>query len=297
MAGDLSGSLRSQTGSASARLAVRLLTALILVAVAGCGPTSETGGGVQAAPTYQVPDSACPDGWSGLAVTTDNEAEIEHLDDIPACVDGSGTTIYLKNESDAVWVLQPTSASSGQATPFESSYVEQSFTEAVQPHFPGRVLLVPGGQLTVDLRSDQFEWVIDLPLSFAWQAHDVVANKIASAGEAAALAALRRQSPAGSALTVCTLAAMEHAKAIEDLEDADASEVLLDGLGVGVATSQCRLQSAQVAHVDDLGRATSLADDLARLQVQTELLEQLDGRLSLAQRAARVLGLGLSFVR
>lgn len=297
MTGSPIGSERAQAGAGAATKVAPLLAAALLAALAGCSPGGDEDAAAQAAPAYQVPDSACPQGWAGLTVTTDNEAEVEFLDDLPACADASGARTYLKNQSDAVWVLQATSATAGTATPVGRSLTQESFVAAVGASDPTRVILVPGAQLTVDLRPDQFEWLIDLPLSFAWQAHDVVAGKIAGAGQGAALAAFQRRSPAGNALAVCTLAALEHARTIESLEEADSSEVLLDGLGLGAATHQCRLRAAEVTPVDVAGRPTNLADELARLQSETKILEHLDGRLSVAQRAAKVLGLGLKFVR
>jgi hypothetical protein len=57
------------------------------------------------------------------------------------------------------------------------------------------------------------------PLSFGWQGHDVVVAKIAGAGEAAAVAALRRQWRAGAVVAACTLTVTNNAYTVADLED------------------------------------------------------------------------------
>ena len=84
-----------------------LLTALLLsAALVGCGSSGEEGGDdddgtVTESPppvTYPVPDSDCPDGWTGLEVTTDTEAELEYLDDMPACTNAEADTTYLEKQ-------------------------------------------------------------------------------------------------------------------------------------------------------------------------------------------------------
>ena len=133
-------------------------------------------------------------------------------------------------------------------------------------------------------------------MSFGWQAHDIVVSKIEAAGKAAALAALKRQSPAGAALAVCTLAVTDFAKGVADLENADTSNVLVNGLGVGASASGCRSESAAVATVDETGRPITLADDLERLRIQTKVLEKAYAKMGWVQRAAKALALGLKFL-
>lgn len=288
------------------RMLRSVVMCLFLASLAGCGSSTEDaaepgdaggtpdGAGIGA---YRVPDGNCLPGWTGLLVTTEIEAEVDYLDDMPACSNAAGDATYLENRSDAVWLLRSTSTKSGRTTPVEFTLREQSFIDSVRRAYPGQVILVPGARLIIDLSPMDVEWVVDLPLSFAWQAHDVLVDKIRSAGEEAALAALKRQTRAGGALAACTSAVAEHATTVGGLETADASEVLLDGLGVGLAYTRCSSETASVATVDETGRALTLADDLERLQRQAAVLEQLHVRLSYAQRAARVLGLGLAFVR
>jgi hypothetical protein len=235
-----------------------------------------------------VPNSACPLGWSGVAVTTDTAAEITYLDDIPACRDASGSATYLKNNSDAVWTLRSTTTS-GTVTPSGQNLVEWSFVQAVSDARPGLAIFVPGAEVTVDLPPESIVWAIDLPLSIGFQGHEVVLGKLRQGGEAAAVAALRRQSPAGGALAACTFSVVQAAESVSDLEDADAVDVVLAGLGVGTASSACRTAAVAVGTLDGASQPIALADEIDRLTAQTDVLERIQTRAGNAQRVARVL--------
>lgn len=247
-------------------------------------------------PTFQVLDNDCPTGWSGLQVTTQNAAEVEYLDDMPACVSPDGARTYLANRNEAVWLLSSVSGSAGLTASPKITWGEQSFIWAVRDAYPGKAIIVPGAEMTIDLPPQEVEWVIDLPLSFGWQGHDVVVDKIESAGQAAALAALKRQTQAGAVLAVCTMAVTQYAESVRGLQDASASEVMLSGLGVSASTSRCLSDSAAVGVVDDAGQPVSLADELRRLQTQAELLGEVQTKVGYAQRASGVLALGLKLL-
>jgi hypothetical protein len=145
------------------RLVVPVL--LLSATLAGCGsdtPEPDGAGGAGSAEptpyTYLVPDSACPVGWTGLEVTTDTEAELEYLDDIPACTNDEADTVleadanstYLENNSDAVWLLRST-GKPGVATSVETTLVEQSFAAAVGERYAGEHIFVPGAKRIVHL--------------------------------------------------------------------------------------------------------------------------------------------------
>lgn len=248
-------------------------------------------------PQYQVLDAECPEGWKGLLVTTDNEAEVDYLDDIPACTDDQESMTFLRNESDSVWTLGARTPYGGTTNYLGQPLSHESFLLAVAQLRMGRPILAPGASAIVDLPPDSIEWVIDLPLSVGWEAHDLVLDKLRSTGEAATVAALQRRSQAGAALGACALAATQYAESVDGLEDANATEVILRGLGVGSAISACRIQALAVITVDEAGRSVALADELARLRGQTALLQTVEIRLGYAQRAARVLTLGFTIVR
>ena len=174
---------------------------------------------------------------------------------------------------------------------------EQSFVVSVSDSFPGQVIVVPGASSIVDLAPENVEWTLNLPLSFGWETHGILLEKIKSAGEEAGVAALKRRSTAGGALAVCTLAVTVYAESVASLGEADTSQILLEGLNVSATGSRCRAEAASVEVFDEAGRPLTLVDDLQRLQRQAEVLEFADGKLGYAQRAWKVLRLGLRFKR
>jgi hypothetical protein len=274
------------------------LFALLAVALAGCGPEPDA---VTAPPpagprTFRVPDSQCPTGWAGLTVATDNAVEAEYLDDMPACTDATGTVTYIENRSDSVWLLRSVTGRAGTVRPTESTIREQSFTAMVAGAYPQRVVFVPGAKVTVSLPPAEVAWDVALPLSFGWQTHEIVADKIRKAGETAAVEALQRQSPRRGALGACTLAVISYAETVPDLPDAEPTQVLLDGLGLSASTSDCYTRSTAVATVDDAGRAVTVAEDLTHLPAQRLTLEAAHTRLTNAQGAAKLLTAGLKFL-
>ena len=243
--------------------------------------------------SYRVPDSACPADYPyGLTVTTDVEAEVEYLDNMPACTNAAETAMWLENDSDAVWELRSTSGSGGTVTPLEETLGQFSFMDAVGSTKP---LLLPKAKVSIDRPPGDVNWVVALPYSFGWAAHDLVLDKIETAGEAAGVAALRRRSPAGAAMAACTLAAVEYAKSLSDLEDADAAEVIVDGLGTSASSLTCRNEAKSVRTFDAAGSSDALSDELTHLAGQTEVLEKVHV-MDYAQRAAKVLTLGLEFL-
>jgi hypothetical protein len=242
--------------------------------------------------SYTVPNASCPgDYGTGLTITTDVPAEVQYLDEIVACTNNAGAT-YLYNDSDAVWNLHRTGANSPTVTYWDSAtlgWKAWSFEQIVSPE---QALLVPGGSVTVNLPPESLEWDLDLVKSVAWQGHDLVVEKLQSAGKAAVIAALKRETQAGAALVACTFAVHELAKTKTDLENADLTEVVLDGLGVTVSGSNCTIQAAEVVRVEpQTGQSVALADDIAELKQQTALLSKVETKLNNASRMFKVINL------
>jgi hypothetical protein len=159
-----------------------VLCALLVVALVGCGSNSggsrgsEGGGGrgrYAAMPlayerpmgtTYQVPDSKCPQNWRGLIVTTETDAELQYLDDMPACTNSAGNLTYLENSSPAVWVLRSISRNPGSVRWVGTSARELSFRAIFKNSYTGQVIFSPGAKLVVNLSPDEVEWIVDLAL-------------------------------------------------------------------------------------------------------------------------------------
>jgi hypothetical protein len=239
--------------------------------------------------TYQVPDEACPSNYgTGLSVTTDTPAELQYVDDIVACTTVDGGATYLKNDSDAVWVLSNTGTIDGTAFRWDESLRMASFRSVFGS---SQVLLVPAGVVTSTLPPSSLEWTIDLPLSLSWEAHEVVVDKIASLGETALIDALKRKSTAGAAIAQCAFTVHEYADGLSGLAEKDMSEVLLNGLGAGIATNKCRERAAEVGVLDSAEQRVALSTELDQLGSQTKLMETVEASLSRTQRAIRVLKL------
>lgn len=236
--------------------------------------------------THQVPDADCPGNYHhGLTITTQTPAELDYVDKIVACVNDQGTTTYLRNESDAVWVLHDNGSSGAPVNHWSTNLRISSFRSV----FQRLSLLPPEESVTTTIPTPDLEWTISLPLSLSWEAHEQVADKIASLGQTALIGALKRKNAAGAAIAQCAFTMNEIAEKTSDLEDQDMSDLLLTGLGAGAATNKCRERAAEVNVVDNQKRPIALADDLAELKYQTKVLETAESRLSTAKLGARVL--------
>ena len=247
--------------------------------------------------TFQVPDAKCPANYRvGLTVTTDSPGEVGDLDKIVACTTGDGKATYLKNESDAVWTLRNTGTVSGTAFRWGDDLKKDSFRSLFEP---SRVLLVPGGVITSTLPPSSLAWDINLPLSVSWEGYELVTEKVASLGDAALIAALKRRTPAGAAIAQCTLTLEQYAKSIDNLEDEHLkmSTVVLNGLGSSIATNKCRELATRVVVLEEgTNRSVTLSAELDLLGQQTTVLEGVESRLGYASRGVRLLKLGIRFL-
>lgn len=236
--------------------------------------------------TYQVPDAKCPGNYGhGLNIMTETPAELDYVDKIVACINDQATMTYLRNESDAVWVLHDNGTSGAPVSHWSPNLNITSFRNV----FDTLRLLPPKDVITTRIPIADLEWTISLPLSLSWEAHEQVATKIASLGQTALIAALKRKNAAGAALAQCAFTMNEIAQKTSDLADQDMSDMLLTGLGVGAVANKCRERAAEVRVVNSSKQPVALSDDLARLKGQTQVLEFAENRLSMAKLGARVL--------
>lgn len=256
----------------------------------GSGPT---------AVTYQVPPESCPDDYPyGLMVRTDVEAEMEFIEKMPACTNASGSATWVNNGSDVVWEFR--TAGPGAATlrrnGEESDLLESVFLEAMNP---SHAILVPDASAVVDLPPERVAWEISLPYTFGWAGQDFTVERLESVAQGAAVASLRRKgSPGHAAALACAFAGYEGSQAVADnLQEADARQVMIDALGASAAGAQCRLESRRVRTVSPAGSAHLLSDDLAHLGTQAELLDTVHVRLDAAQRGSKLLTLGLKLLQ
>ncbi|QNE18927.1 hypothetical protein F1D05_14670 [Kribbella qitaiheensis] len=245
--------------------------------------------------TYQVPRTDCPGNYGvPLVVTTDTEAEVEYIDKITACTTVSGATTYLENNSDAVWVLRNTGSVDGDVTPWGDTLTMTSYRGIFAA---GRNFLVPGGVVTVDLPPASLAWDLELPLTVGWVGHSVVAGKIASLGQQALADALKRTGRLSPALVQCTLAVTKYAGTVDGLADKQLSTIVMEGLGVGIATSKCRDETLKVTVREPTTKLPiALSDDIAKASRVTEYLEGIDKFLNYAKQGSRFSKLAIRFV-
>lgn len=218
----------------------------------------------------------CPKEYSqALSVTTTVEAEIPYLQDVVACTSILQDAVWLYNRGDEVW--KPTAQSESIPIRYASRTVGGiSFIEAVSPEYR-QLLLGPGTALVVEASPKAVRWNLDIPLSLAWVAHDWITDQIASYSEAAALAALKRQSNRGGAIAGCTLATYKTAMKVPDLRSASMSQLIVDGIGTAAGGSACYSSWMEANRLD--GRSFDW-NRVERVRIATTFLEQLDTRLT-----------------
>jgi hypothetical protein len=78
----------------------------------------------------------------------------------------------------------------------------------------------------------------------------------------------------------------EYAKSVSGPEDADSSDILLTGFGVGVVTSTCRAEAAGVVLADKARRSAAFIDELKGLKAKPGFLGRFT-RKSLGLRKRR----------
>ena len=239
---------------------------------------------------YTVPDTSCPDGWQGLTVVPQTAAEIEYLDDFPACATPSLDHTYLENGSKAVWVVK-SSVIGWTARPINETWQQVLFDEAIDPlRESGTLALAPGAQIDIALPPTQVQWNLASPLTLAWHGQDLGIDKLQSLGGAAAVERARRQSQERAAVAACTLAVAETAKsAVETSKEPESSELLLAGLGITVAGGKCRTESLKVRYQKPAGAVATLSAELTGVKQQTELLEKVHTAFGYAIRGEKLM--------
>lgn len=253
--------------------------------------SEESSGGGSSPLSYQVPNTDCPSDYPyGLLVTTDVPSEVQYLDKVPACTNADSTYTWVRNKSDAVWLINTTTPGSAQRLQDDvtTDLAEAAFMDAVRPP---TAILVPGTSRLVNLPPEQVQWEVSLEYSFGWEAQDFTLSRIESAASGGAVAALRRRgSPAGAAVAACALAGYEGVRGAKGLADADAQQVIIDVLGTSAAGLKCRTEAQDVSTVH-AGSPGVLSEELTHLGSQTELLENVHLRLDNAQRLSKAVNL------
>lgn len=276
----------------------RLAAVVVIFLASGCGGGSGGGGGTDTTPPsspsgsssgpaetgHKVPDSSCPEGWTGLTVSTDVEAEVQYLDDITACTDNTASRTYLWNRSGAVWALNSTTS---VAAPVE--YIDGSDSLQILKATTFRrsiyglrqaALMVPNGAVVITAPPTDVRWDLDGDLSASWQGQEVVVDELKGIGEAALVARIKQDSAVRAAMAECALSVAALADGVGDLDEPELQDIVLTGLGGVVAGSRCREASIHVRLTQNPSETLLLSDELGRLRFNTEVWSAAEKRIS-----------------
>lgn len=298
-----------------------VLTALCLTACGSTDDTTSGGGGFPpptttwtpptptpmpppARATYQVPQASCQGDYSvPLTVTTDDAAEATYIDKIDACTTRSQTSIYLKNNSDAVWILHHTGNRPGTVAPWQDDAAMSTFRAIVSTDqfrnivSSGQTLLVPGGAVTVDLPPSEVVWNLNLQLTIGWVGYGVVRQRISALFQKAWTEAIKSSHPAGAALVACTGAVTTYADSVSGLAEKQGSAIVMAALSDTIAVKNCyqELQLVKVRYVDS-NQVVALSEDIAAIGKRTDFLEGIESSLEFAKKANRFEELVIHFL-
>jgi hypothetical protein len=305
-----------------ARLSAAVIALTLTLTAAGCGPEEDDGpdvnggggadptsstttstttrtstetevpsGGEAQPPYYQVPWQNCPRPYViGLRVQTTTPEEIPYLRQIVACKTVDGRNTFLKNTSEAVWVLRNHGAVSGRVDHEQDSMRKQSFRRL----FTGQ-LLTPDDSVVINLPPSVLEWQIDLPMSAAWQGHEVVADDLRARGEGVLIDGLARRGATRSAVAKCTFSVLSTAEGLSDADADDLTSAVTAGLGAGSTAGTCAAAARRVS-ARNPSTGLTLTEDLAKLGQRADQLEKVANGLKNAKRFAVVVDDLLKFL-
>lgn len=229
-----------------------------------------------------TPDGECPTGWEGLTVRAEVEAELPYLETVRACT-SDGTQLWLRNNSDAVWVVtSPRLTRLPERT--KESLRGVSFRGVVDQDTLGRTLLAPEDQVVFSARPTSVSWRLDRALNVAWVTHDITVDELESMGADLAQTALSRRSTPRAALAQCTLAGYQvgstAAELDTDLDPQGTQSLLTDALGIGLDSSTCWTATKNVTKPgtptlgSKLASKVSIVDNLAPVHTQLTWMQR-----------------------
>lgn len=233
-------------------------------------------------PTEQSSD--CPQNYGeGLQVWTDQQVEVEYLEDVVACTDVDHRFTYLENKGDVVWKPRVTGWSA-TVTYYKDTLTARAYRDVVSDHY-AYALLTPGQNLVVSASPETVGWDLDLPLSLSYQVHATLVSELQRYGEGALVAGLNKRTPRGAAVAGCVISGYNIAKDAPDLAEKPPAEWVMLGIsgaaGVSTCTSSWRQADAVEARA---GQEVALtADELPNIRfTQAAALERADKYLTRA---------------
>lgn len=229
-------------------------------------------------PTF-VPssDEDCPDDRPvRLPVATDVAKEVPYLDKVALCTDTSGTSTAIVNKSEAVWTVD---APFGTVQVVPDSIRSQSFSEMMAAHSPP--VLPPSSTAYVAASAENVTWTLSPDLSAGWVIHEVAADRIRAASEAAFLALVdtHGRHPARRAVAACTVAGVQAWEQTRN-EPASPVQAVASGLGLGASGALCHSEWQQwrlaASQADPPPPLSLVVDDINRLNWVSTRLTTLD---------------------
>jgi hypothetical protein len=265
----------------------------VLAALAFSCDSDGDGGGVSppgptVAPGPSV-DQGCTESFPRrLTVTTDNQAEIPYLDQVPACTAPGQAETLLVNESDAVWLITTTTAGATY-DPVSSSLRARSFLAIANQY--ATAILSPESSVLVHADPASVEWTLHPGLSAMWLGHDWLADTVERVSQAQLTSMLSGNSTRRRALIECSLTAYQVAgETGSGLQGRDPAEQLLFGMGVLAGVTHCESlwRQADEEATRVFGRTATWGDDVARLAEDARLLSEGDDLLRSVLRFRRI---------
>jgi hypothetical protein len=243
------------------------------------GVCAATAAGFLAAPPSAAPaderEPGCPSGFPRLV--TSGDAGLGLL----VCSDEAGTRTLLRNETPAVWVVEPDSPAPVGALPLSRAAL--SFADLVEvpdSYLPSDAAAV------VPVSPERIRLTVDPALTIAPLAHDQLVDSLGtSGGEALRL----EPSVPRRALTACLLATLEHVESPGSALAHGAPAAVLAEAAAGVdagSWSDCGRAwlEAKAASGWPEGQVTSFVSDIVGWDVSPRLTERGEAAAALYHR-------------
>jgi hypothetical protein len=255
-------------------------------------PPSPTPDPVEAGPyTHTTSQQVCDDVGATRALTvetTDPElqkylAEWDLCADLVRNADGTpGVRTWIRNNSDAVWVLPQTSWNDvrGQwaAEALKQYILVEAVTEAgadaTSPAF-----ITPGEAMLIDRPPAEVRWELEMDLTYTWMISGEMIGKLTSTGESVSIQVAKSRGTAPAAVVTCAVSFYHFARSASGLEQMETKQVLEAGFQTVADTNACAT-AAHDARVQKTG-ATVMDTVVAPLPKSLAVVQRLD---TVAQR-------------
>ena len=174
-----------------------------------------------------------------LSVQTRVPEEVRYLTKMTACTDDYGRSLWLRNDSDAVWTL--TAGPGARAVRGRDKAVQKSFRSLIRDAYGyAYEVSLPGSAVVVTDAPERVAWHLHPGFSAAWVVHAQMVDRVADYGRKHLKRALSGRSPQRTAVVTCTVeAAVIAGEFGEGLSGPDPAGTLVNHLGVVSGAGEC----------------------------------------------------------